>query len=39
MLTLGLDATPRSIVEIAPAVLGHLGIELPPYQRALARAI
>jgi hypothetical protein len=39
MLTIGLEATPRSIVEVAPAVLGHFGVELPPYQRALARAI
>jgi predicted AlkP superfamily pyrophosphatase or phosphodiesterase len=39
MLTLGLEVVPRSIVEIAPAVLGHLGIELPPYQRALVRAV
>jgi predicted AlkP superfamily pyrophosphatase or phosphodiesterase len=39
MLTLGLEAAPRSIVEIAPAVLGHFGVELPPYQRPLARAV
>jgi hypothetical protein len=39
MLTLGLEAVPRSIVEVAPAVLGHFGVELPPYQRPLARAV
>ncbi len=39
MLTLGLEAAPRSIVEVAPAVLGHFGVELPPYQRPLARAV
>ena len=39
MLTLGLASTPRGIVEIAPAVLSHLGLELPPYQRALAGAV
>jgi hypothetical protein len=36
MLTLGLDAVPRSIVDVAPAVLTHFGVELPPYQRPLA---
>jgi hypothetical protein len=36
MLTLGLDAVPRSIVDVAPAVLGHFGVALPPYQRPLA---
>jgi hypothetical protein len=37
MLTVGLDASPRSIVEVAPAVLGHFAVELPPYQRAPER--
>jgi hypothetical protein len=36
MLTLGVDATPRSIVEIAPVVLAHFGVEVPAYQHALA---
>jgi hypothetical protein len=36
MLTLGLDAVPRSIVDVAPAVLTHFGVALPPYQRPLA---
>jgi hypothetical protein len=35
MLTVGLDAMPRSIVEIAPVVLAHFGVELPAYQRPL----
>jgi Type I phosphodiesterase / nucleotide pyrophosphatase len=39
MLILGLEAVPRSIVEVAPAVLRHFGVELPPYQRPLARAV
>ncbi len=38
MLTVGLDAEPRSVVEVAPAILGHFGVEPPAYQRALARA-
>ena len=39
MLTIGLDAQPQSIVEIAPAVLGHFGVEPPPsYARSLTRA-
>jgi hypothetical protein len=39
MLTVGLETTPRSIVEIAPAVLGHFGVDLPAYQHPLARAL
>jgi hypothetical protein len=39
MLTLGLDAVPRSIVDVAPAVLGHFGVGLAPYQRSLTRAV
>jgi Type I phosphodiesterase / nucleotide pyrophosphatase len=39
MLAIGLDAVPHSIVEVAPAVLGHFGVAPPPYQRALARAV
>jgi hypothetical protein len=39
MLTIGLDAAPRSIVDVAPAVLTHFGVELPPYQRRLAHAV
>ena len=37
MLTVGLDALPASIVEVMPAVLGHFGVEPPPYARPLAR--
>jgi predicted AlkP superfamily pyrophosphatase or phosphodiesterase len=38
MLTIGLDAEPESIVDVAPAVLAHFGVEPPPYARALTRA-
>jgi predicted AlkP superfamily pyrophosphatase or phosphodiesterase len=38
MLTIGLDAQPQSIVEIAPAVLQHFDVELPAYARSLSRA-
>ena len=34
MLTVGLERLPRSIVEIAPAVLEHFGIEPPRYASA-----
>jgi hypothetical protein len=37
MLTIGLDAQPESIVEIAPAVLDHFGVEPPPYARTFTR--
>jgi hypothetical protein len=39
MLTVGLDAAPRSIVDVAPAVIDHFGVEPPAYQRPLERAI
>jgi predicted AlkP superfamily pyrophosphatase or phosphodiesterase len=39
MLTVGLEATPRRIVDIAPAVIQHFGLEPPVYQRAIARAV
>jgi hypothetical protein len=38
MLTIGLEAQPQSIVEIAPAVLQHFGVEAPAYARALTSA-
>jgi hypothetical protein len=38
MLTIGVDAQPQSIVEIAPAVLQHFGVEPPAYARSLTRA-
>jgi hypothetical protein len=38
MLTIGVDAQPQSIVEIAPAVLRHFGVAPPAYARALSRA-
>jgi Type I phosphodiesterase / nucleotide pyrophosphatase len=36
MLAVGLAAPPASIVEIAPAVLVHMGVEPPPYVPARA---
>ncbi len=38
MLTVGLDVSPRSIVDVHPAVLDHFGVERPPYARPLVRA-
>ena len=37
MLTVGLESQPQSIVEIAPAVLQHFGVEPPAYARPLTR--
>ena len=37
MLTIGFDAQPQSIVEIAPAVLEHFDVEPPAYARARTR--
>jgi len=37
LLTVGVDARPARITEIAPAVLAHFGVEQPAYQHALAR--
>jgi hypothetical protein len=36
LLTIGVDAAPARITEIAPAVLSHFGVERPEYQRVLA---
>jgi hypothetical protein len=38
MLTIGLESDPESIVDVAPAVLRHFGVEPPPYARTLTRA-
>jgi hypothetical protein len=38
MLAVGLDRLPASIVDVAPAVLGHFGIQPPPYSASLAHA-
>jgi hypothetical protein len=38
MLTIGIDAQPQSIVEIAPAALRHFGVAPPAYARTLTRA-
>jgi predicted AlkP superfamily pyrophosphatase or phosphodiesterase len=39
MLTIGLDATPESIVDVTPAILQHFGVEAPAYARTLSRAV
>jgi predicted AlkP superfamily pyrophosphatase or phosphodiesterase len=39
VLAVGIDADVRSIRDVAPAVLAHLGVEPPPYARPLARAV
>jgi hypothetical protein len=39
MLTIGIDAALHSIVDVAPAVIQHFGLEPPAYQRAMARAV
>ena len=36
MLTVGVDGEPRSIVDVAPLVLAHFGVEPPSYARPLA---
>ena len=38
LLTVGLDAAPRSITDLAPLALEHFGVEPPAYTRALAHA-
>jgi len=38
MLTIGLEAQPQTIVEVAPAVLEHFGVESPAYARSLTSA-
>jgi hypothetical protein len=37
MLAVGLGTTPERIVDVAPLVLAHFGVELPPYASGLAR--
>jgi hypothetical protein len=37
VLTVGVDVAPASIVEVAPAVLAHFGVEAPAYVRAPVR--
>src|SRR5436305_562398 len=39
MLTIGLDAAPQTIVDVAPAVIQHFGLQPAAYQRSLARAV
>jgi len=34
MLTVGVGSSPRSIVDVAPAVIEHFGLEPPAYQQA-----
>ena len=38
MLTIGLESQPQSIVDVAPAVLQHFGVEPPSYARSLTSA-
>ena len=38
MLTIGVDAQPQSIVDVAPAILQHFGVEPPEYARSLTHA-
>ena len=39
MLTIGVETSPRSIVDVAPTVIQHFGLEPPAYQRVLTRAL
>jgi type I phosphodiesterase/nucleotide pyrophosphatase len=39
LLTVGVDASPTRITEVAPAVLAHFGVEPPPYARALSHVV
>ena len=39
LLTVGVEASPARITEVAPTVLAHFGVDLPPYQRELAGAL
>jgi hypothetical protein len=39
LLTVGVDASPSRITEIAPAVLDHLGVEPPASMRAPSRVV
>jgi predicted AlkP superfamily pyrophosphatase or phosphodiesterase len=34
MLTIGIDAMPRAVVDVAPAIIQYFGVEPPAYQRA-----
>jgi hypothetical protein len=36
VLTVGVEGEPRSITDLAPLVLEHFGVELPPYTRRLS---
>jgi hypothetical protein len=38
MLTVGFEAEPESIVDVAPSILRHFGVEPPRYARTLTRA-
>jgi hypothetical protein len=39
MLTIGVEGEPAGIVDVAPLVLRHFGVEPPPYARPLAHAV
>jgi len=38
VITVGVEGTIESIVDVAPLVLGHFGVAAPPYARGLPRA-
>jgi len=38
VLAVGVDAAPASIVDVAPAVLAHFGVDAPAYARPVVRA-
>jgi hypothetical protein len=39
MLTIGVEAEPASITDVAPAALAHFGLPPPPYARPLVHAV
>ncbi len=39
MLTIGIDASPRSIVDVAPAIIRHFELDPPAYQRQAKRTV
>jgi hypothetical protein len=38
VLAVGVDAAPASIIDVAPAVLAHFGVDAPAYARPAVRA-
>jgi hypothetical protein len=39
LLTIGVDLAPRSIVDVAPAIIRHFGLDPPAYQREAQRSV